>query len=135
MENYVDFAEYHKDTGQILNWGRGRPPRQPRLWVRNYENTDLRNYRVNLDSLVLEPKSQVEVTLSSVLVPADGVTELVITGIPANTNVYLQMPNNTRSTLMADGTDLEITSEVTGVLRITFWHGLYEIAAQEANFI
>ena len=135
MENYIDFAEYDKNTGAILSWGRGRPPRQPRLWVHNYENADLRNYRVNLDSLVLEPKSQVTVTLSSVLVPADGVTELVISGIPANTNVYVQMPNNTRSTLIADGTDLEITSEVTGVLRVTFWHGLYLITAQEAQFV
>ena len=135
MSNLVNYIEYDELTGQILSWGRGIPPRPPRSWVPGQANQNYGNSRINLVNLQPEPKTQVTVTVSSVLVPADGHTELVISGIPANTNVYLQMPNNTRSALIADGTDLEITSEVTGVLRITFWHGLYLITAQEVQFV
>lgn len=130
--SFIDYVIYNDQTGEITQWGRGIAPfTQP--WIENTVG-DISGYRVNLQTLTLEPKTQVTLTLNKTQAQANGQDAILITGIPENTLVSFRINNISYATQIPDG-ELEITSPSPELVTLTWYHGLYTMAKTQVEFI
>ena len=128
----VNYVTYNTSTGEITQWGRGIAPRSV-PWIENTE-TDLTNFRVNLQTLSLEPKTEVTLTINKSEAQADGQDAIQITGIPTDTLVSFSVGRVNYANYIQDG-ELEITSPVPELVTLTWYHGLYIMAKTQVEFI
>jgi hypothetical protein len=72
---------------------------------------------------------------SNKIVPADGVSELLITNIPHNTSVAVRTSEGIMTEVVTDG-DLEISSDVAQTVKISFYNDRYKrLENEEATFV
>lgn len=128
----VNYVIYNTTTGEINQWGRGIAPRS-QAWIENNIG-DISGYRVNLQTLTLEPKTIVSLTLDNTQAQANGQDAIRITGIPENTLVSFTINKVNYAEYINDG-ELEITSLNPESITLNWYHGLYIIAETQVEFI
>lgn len=114
------YAAYNAN-GVILQWGTGAPPSGVD-YIEHTNEGSLADYCVVDGALV-------EKTLMSLTLPgptaADGVTEAVISGLPAGTSAAFRLSGEWYYVSVDDGT-LEISAYDPQTVTVSLWHGLYQ---------
>lgn len=131
---FINYILYNPETGAITQWGRGQRPSSG-TWCEIAELQDFSNYRMNTQTLVPEQKSTWSCVVNAIEIPADGVSEFVVTQIPSETQVTLRLPDQTQQNYRITDSELLITSEIPGKILLKFYHDLYQIPDIQAEFI
>lgn len=130
----IRYAIYNPLTGQILQWGEtSLDVPEGITYIEHQIEGSLANYYVDLAQRVVRPKTQMALVVP-VLPPADGVTEAVISGIPASTICEFYVNDELQRFTVTDGT-LEMVFVDPAVIRVTFWHPFYQHEPVEIRFI
>lgn len=117
-------------NGVIRYWGLGLPPEELD-YIEYTHNGPLENCRV-VDGVVVD-KMMMSLTLPG-LTAADGVTEAVISGLPAGTTAVFRLSGEWYYPVVDDGT-LEISAYDPQTVSIFFRHGLYQHPDVEVTFV
>lgn len=124
------YACYEASTGKILQWGMGDPPSGVD-YIEHENEGDLTDFCV-VDGALSE-KTEMSLTLPSSPTAADGISEAVISGLPAGTLSDFFIAGQYYSVVVDDGS-LELSVYDPGVVRIRFWHPTYKHAPVEVTF-
>lgn len=125
------YAAYLESTGQITQWGFGEPP-PGAAYIEHDHEGGLADYYVSNGALVIKPL--MDLVVPTVATPADGVSEAVISGLPAGTCVTLFISGQPSYLVVDDGT-LEIAVYDPQTVRVSLWHGVFQHEPVEVQFV
>jgi len=136
---YVYFV-YELTTGKLCGergmpavMAEGYPAKAGRGWIQKVEGTTLETSCVDLVSGALVLRSPLPTTYSNTSVPGDGVSEIVISGLPVGTSAVCFLPDGKVNVIVDDST-LEVSSDVPGIGEVQLSHGLHLSQTIEVTF-
>lgn len=114
------YSTYKKSNGQFVNWHRG-PERSLAGLTETPEVGHLPGWHdgaayyvvPSLEGPIITPRPAMPCTVSGTQIPADGVTQAVISGVPAGAKATV----DGQSLTIDDGT-LEVVSDYPGTIRV-----------------
>ena len=134
------YFKYNTTTGVIVA-ERGYPGEMPggisagtgNAWIEKTVIGDTSQHYVDVSVPEILVRPVMPITVPTTSVPGDGVSEIVISGLPVGTSAVCSLPDGKVNVIVDDST-LEVSSDVPGIGEVQLSHGLHLSQTIEVTF-